>query len=281
MRTQLIYRPLLGTLLAVSLLLSPVMRPPTANAASLLTASVTRAGITVTVSVPHRSYPRNAVIPVTVTVSLTPQLAATGTDVLFGASCTNYVPAVAEILDVHHHPVDPLSALPSMPPTPLCPGPGPYEMMPRDRYSGVQYVILAGSRVAAQTAPVLEPTAAPGAPGSTTGPPLTVQTPELHLRLTNAPKPWVSIKHNPLRAVIHDPHATSQLVAAEWESCPGIPYPSSTGAVMVPQAPGRVLHPQCAAPTEWHAVAGYLGRPVTVINVYPTVHKNVRSRTAP
>jgi hypothetical protein len=290
------YRQALIALLAIGITLFPVMRTPAHAGSSALasrTVTATAHGVTLSLTVPARVYPRNALVRVTATarnVSNHP-LGISTLDAQHPINGTT-VPQV-QVLDFHGHPVYPPAlqyccAIPGSPffPIPLQPG------QTRRLHA---YVVLRAGRLRA----AVDSTSTPQDPVAR----YRLTTPSLTVSLRKPDPPRVTLqeyRENPPRPLAatftprRSPHGS--LLYMEWMDClyfSGSAQLQRTGVVLWtrtsndwatvrPDGAGIQIAPHCppeqqASPhaelagslVQWHVIAGWPNHSARVFD-YPS-----------
>jgi hypothetical protein len=258
-------------IVAVSMVASlvwPAAVPQETAAAPATQVSVTVRGVTLSLFVPRRTYPRNALVRMTVRVkngsrdSMTVQSSACRAD---GPS-----PAV-RVLDAHGRVVFP----PALPEPPLgdfpCPVPPPPLLLPGHVATRQFYVILRANRVRAVVTSDVD--------GE-------LKTPLVPIRLLSAPSPHLRLSTSPwLHADVVGAtgRGKGRLYYTDWYTCvtkygtraagqqftvslpgeTGGVLPTLTGLVMDwTRVSGTRIRPGCPHPLQWHVAAGWLGQPI-------------------
>jgi len=242
-------------LLVLPLALLPI-RSTAAHPASGYSASTLPHGVMLTLTVPHRLYPRSALVRVTLTVKNV-------------AAHTKYIRSGLEspsayVLDASgsevYDPLEPLGDKTLI--TPIGPGPRSFPLRPGRVWQAHPYLVLRGDRIVYWMRL--------GRVGH--GNAVTVQGHPVLVRLTDEAAPQVSISSSPtLQATIIPPCPVSgpMLYLRQWSCQTGDgTYLSGSGWVA---AKGRTVsgseaRANCGARLQWQALAGWLNHPVAHID---------------
>jgi hypothetical protein len=233
----------------------PAGRGP-ASARSSIRVSATLHGIRLTLVVPGRTFPRNALIWVDVRLTnLTrtnvpiPQLSDTGWP------CS---PNTVEVFDDHnivlYPPAVRVKRGEPLPLNPPCPAPDPSskQLHPGESASGSDLVIL--------RAPSIHATVQEGHDRIT--------TPTVRFNLKRSRSLHVSLVRNSggIRATVPSVNGTRRQVFVNslWQCNQGGLIRVSSGGWS--EQAGSAIHAGCAAPAIWYATVGYLNRPIGVVD---------------
>ena len=275
-------RAMLKWLIVAALCAAAVSAPaPPIHAARLgsVQASACLRGVCLTLIVPRRPYPHDALVQATVVVKNLSREQITGPWRTGGTE----EPQV-QVLGAHNHVLYP-------PPFPIPVVNGTFKvgirqmMLPRAVASEQEFVALLGNRVRAVMH--FQPEQLTG------GGELTVRTPVIRFSLISAPAPIIALHRSPpVSAVIYpgSPQQRGDLYHVGWYAChmangqiqfggsgfyEGPPGPQGIPPIMVGYlylwvpSSSRVLQPGCSSPLEWHVVAGWPNQPVVGVNIHP------------
>lgn len=238
--------------------LAPV--PAQATSVHHVHPSVVTHGLRITLRVGRRSYPRDALVSVTLTIRNTTHHAIS---IISGLNAPKVVVLDASGQEVYD-PINPLGALTLI--TPLGPGPESFQLHGGRSWTSDTYVVLHGNRLAAHV--ILGNVRRPG-------PEVDIMSPRLKLRLTSEAPPQVVLSASPLQArLIPRAPESGPLLSFRQEQCgdlaTGDGWTTTDSRVVVPGVPDT-----CTTYT-WHAIAGWLDHPVATI-VYSAPSKSTWS----
>ena len=248
-------RMLAPLLLVLPLSLLPA-RSSAAHPESGYSVSTLAHGVKLTLTVPNRLYPRNALVRVTLTVKNV-------------AGHTKYIRSGLEspsayVLDDSgsevYDPLEPLGDKTLI--TPMGPGLGSFPLRAGRVWQAHRYLVLRGDRIVYWMRL--------GRVGH--GNAVTVQGRPALLRLTEEAAPRVSITSSPmLEATIIPPWAVSgpMLYNQQWSCQTGdSTYLSGSGWVAAKGSTvsGSEARANCSAKLQWRAIAGWLGHPVADVD---------------
>jgi hypothetical protein len=247
-------------LLALGLILWPAARAQAAPRlvlggplpARATTASVVHDGLRLTLKVPRRTYPRNALVQLTLTLTnVTSQSINLGAQDNGNGFCTTSLPQ-AEVHNTRGGLLYPPAVKPLvLPPCPYYLG---RPLAPGQSVVNRVYVILRG-RVLTGIASTRT--------GQTFFSPFS--TPPLTLTLTHELAPTATVTSSPVGIDVHSPVPVAGKLryTASW-ICPN----GTTTTIGQPWTvlPGTHINPPCPAPTRWNLAAGWLGHPAVVLH---------------
>jgi len=204
--------------------------------------------VKLTLIVPKRTYPRNALVRVTIRMKNASHRA-----VMLQGACgyTGGVQVINNSGQAVYSPPN-LILLPGAPPITGC---APYTLPfdPGQQVTERPYLVLAGTRIQAWDI--------------VNGKTLWVA---MRVRLTTATPPTVTLHQSPtVSATIHPIGPVSgHLYFIAWTGCDSTPLASGSSFLSFAWRPsaGATLFPQCSDPTEWHALAGWLDQPMAHID---------------
>lgn len=240
------------------------IRQEIASASSGITVSTTSHGIRLSLVVPKRSYPRNALVRFSVSVK---NVSPHRIQVRLGAQCSYTNPDI-EVLDVQGHlfPHIPSShGEPSpQPPTAYNPFPGCERSLgarwlePGQSAHQRDFAVLGYGHVRAVM--MLGADLAPHA-----------MTPEAQVLLTTGKAPIATFQHSnvgPYVTIQRPLGAGGRLYFVETATCfsASSPVSLSSSPLWLPVIQGNRVYSGCYGKQEWHGYAGYLNYPVATID---------------
>lgn len=244
----------------VVLLPAPIRAHPHPDAP----ASAISHGLRITLDVPRRSYPRDALILVTLSIRNTSRHAIS---IMSGLNAPRVVLLAASGQEVYD-PGTPLGGLTLAPPT--GPGPESVRLLSQKSWTAHEYVVLRGTTLEARV--ILGDV-------RSSSQEVSIDRPRLALRRTREPAPQVLLSFPPLKARLNPPSPQSTpLVSVSQTQCDNM----ITGGGWVAAA-RRILVPDVGAacrPGIWHAIAGWLNHPVATI-AYRATPKVITISTTP
>lgn len=246
---------LAAAILAVWLLWSPVTATAGGSGPGAVQVSAERYGVVLSLIVPRRTYPRNALVPVTEQiVNRLGQRRFLLPGTSFGQRGVEITGI--QVVDSHGRVLYPPQLLPG--PYPIASGGGP--LPPGKVQTKRVYVVLWSPYVRA-----VEEVQGPGR----CCPMVVLRTPVTRLRLVPAQAPRITLhRRPPVYVDIHPPpHARGPLLWFNQALCP-VDSLGDTRQVNYVWVVARSLRlrPGCPNPTIWRAMFGWVGRPVARIN---------------
>lgn len=255
--------------LRIPLLALLLLTPAGSTSNPRVQASVTSRGVRLTLILPSRAYPRNALLRATVKVRNNSAASLT----VRQPSCRADGPSPAvQVLNRNGQVVFPPPLKePPLQGTICMTGPPP-PLLPHHILTQKFYVIARSDRIRAVI---------------WSGSELSMETPVVHIRLVPAQAPKLVLVTGPsvhATVSVHNPRKKQGFLYTEWYSCPDLPRqeiggttfyervstggaPSVTGRVFNWAATsGRRISPGCINPVEWHAAVGQLGQPVSYLD---------------
>ncbi len=227
-----------------------------------VTTWVVSGGLKLTLTVPRRSYPRNALAQVQVTLRnvnnhtigyLHPGIGPIGYDA-----------PQAEVLNAAGKIVFP----PAMPYTPALPGPAPFfePLKPGGTVSSSEYIVVRGARIRATQ------NFMPQMPSNLNLPPYVLTTRPILMRLTAETAPKLTLHGDPLDPVLdvtRPPNVQGPMLSLSYASCgfglngPTYSYPGGWFASKPHLTPG------CSPLNGWYVRAAWLNHPVAALDYLP------------
>lgn len=217
--------------------------------------SVTGYGWRLTMHVPQRSYPANALAAVRVTLRNVSSRPASFEPQVVGFCI--HAPFLLNVLDAAGSPLSPLPPDPS--PLPPCAAPIPRMVHPGKAVAETVLVVLLSGRLQATANVDTRPHRAQGYYGGV------LTTPIVTVAFHAAQSPPVTVQDGNVATVARPAHATGPLRYEQWVQC-GTSVTHSH-APYWGTSPNDSLSAGCAAPTAWHLVAGWPGYPVAHVDV--------------
>jgi len=233
--------------------------------------SATSGGLRLTITVPRRSYPRDALAPMKVSMR---NVSSHAIGYLrLGVAAPGYAVPQAEVLDASGRVVFP----PAMPYFPPLPGPAPFvqRLDPGQTVAQTQYVVMRGARIRASQAFTLQ-----AQPNPSVRRPLSVlRTRPITVALTSEPAPRISLyaSGSDLRAdIMPPPGVTGRPLRLSYTDC-GFPTYDYTETWT---ASGTHITPGCGPVQEWHLRVAWVNHPVAALDYMPNTPTTAPTATA-
>lgn len=222
------------------------------------TTSVTAGGLELTLTVPRRSYPMNALIQVRVTIR---NVSWHRVDYwTTGVALAGVAAPQAEVLKAGK-----VVFPPAMPFAPALPGPPPslVPLKPGQQVAQREFVILRGDRLRGSQAFIPHPSKSVTRAANT----LVTRTIPLLLHAATAPRLFLrQTAYGPVLEVTRPPGIRGRPLALTYADC-GAPIDFRYSLTWVPA--GTTITPDCAPVLAWHVRLAWLGEPVAALDYAP------------